>query len=161
MKKIPLTQGKYAIVDDEDFTFLNRLSWLYQKCIKKSGCISEGANNPLTNMDMAFFLVNKRNDQKLCEVVHINHNGLDYRKDNLKLMTLAEVRNWKLKRKNTKSIYKGLWQHKETGLWYAEITKEKKRYRSTCFKTEIEACKWYNQKSLELYGQHAYQNKIV
>ena len=31
MKEIPLTQGKFAIIDDEDYNEINKYKWYYRK----------------------------------------------------------------------------------------------------------------------------------
>jgi hypothetical protein len=90
MIEIPLTQGKVALVDDEDFDFLNQWKWCAhvkshtsyaERCVWNSElkkCRYLGMHrvimNPIENM----------------EVDHINHNGLDNRKCNLRIVTHRE-----------------------------------------------------------------------
>jgi len=158
MKKIPLTQGKFAIVDDEDYPYLSRFKW---------GLDQNG--NPIRNdTQQAIKMVNLL----ICgntEITHINMNRLDCRKNNLLKVTHSQASH-RGKRKGTAiySKYQGVTyekNHWNTGKakikpWRAYITCDYKRYWLGWFKTEIEAALVYNKKAIELYGEFAYQNKI-
>ena len=87
-RRIPLTQGKYAIVDQDDFERLNKHKW----CAVKS-CNTFYAGRTI--------YVGKKNISIMMHrqilhppghlfVDHINHNGLDNRKANLRLATCAQ-----------------------------------------------------------------------
>ena len=82
MRKIKLTQGKYAIVDDEDYEYLNQWRWF----TFKNGYVWYVARE--TTIDhkrkciyMHRLIMNAVNGE--C-VDHINRNGLDNRKYNLR-----------------------------------------------------------------------------
>ncbi len=158
MKKIELPQGKYAIVDDEDYPVLSRFTWSLGED-KNKGIQKAVTTIGRRYVNMATFLIPKTREK--VEYTHLNKNGLDYRKENLKIVTAAEARHGRYqKRIDNSSGFKGVWMHRKTGLIYAEIAKEGKRYRLGCFKTPEEAAEAYNKKALELYGEFAYQNKI-
>lgn len=87
MKKIPLTQNKYAIVDDDDYDDLSQYRWTAIKSIKKDGTESyHGGRLEYSSLSRKskVVLMDKQiigNDSK---VEHINGNKLDNRKENLK-----------------------------------------------------------------------------
>ena len=94
MKEIPLTRGKVAFVDDEDFERLIKFKWcaIQNQSCKKSGNYyahrkklpfetNEGAK--IVSMHRFIFGVNGFSTK----VHHINKNGLDNRKSNLKVTT--------------------------------------------------------------------------
>ena len=161
MKKIPLTQGKFAIVDDEDFPYLNRFNWSLSNSRQPYTSIGE------TNVLMSSFLVKGKVGHKRV-VMHLNKNSLDLRKDNLVIVNDSESAHNKKKIEEklgmpTTSRHKGVMliqKGKSLGKWRARITKDKKRYWLGDFETEDEAGIAYNEKARELYGELAYQNKI-
>lgn len=172
MKKIPLTQGKFALVDDEDFVFLNRLNWSLS-VHEKRGLLQERAvlgrkikqdNRPdiRFTLDMGELLVKRHShkEETHYELWHINKNGLDYRKENLKYVPLTLINHLSRKRSNTVSKYRGVWLDKRSYRWVAQIHKDKKSYHLGHFSTEAEAAQVYNEKALELYGDLAYQNDL-
>ena len=160
MKYIKLTQNKRAIVDEEDYSYLSRFVWSFSEHIQKRRQKAITVIKRRT-FNMSDFLIDRYKKKRYpFEVTHKNKKGLDYRKDNLLVMSRAEMRQFNRKRKDNTSGYKGVWIHKKTQLSYAEIAKEGKRYRLGCFKTPQEAALAYNKKAKELYGEFAYQNKI-
>ena len=74
MKKIKLTQGKYALVDDGDFDLLKKHNWY----ISSHGY----ATSTTTPHLYMHILINKTPKGKITD--HINRNTLDNRRKNLR-----------------------------------------------------------------------------
>lgn len=164
MKKISLTKGKFAIVDNEDYPYLNRFNWI----------INEGrvrrSDVKVISLTMPSMLIKGK---YCCEIMHINNNRLDCRKKNLKVVGHSIVTN-KSKHKSNAiySKYKGVTKNQPNSKkWRAycgsneivigENGKRKyKRIDLGYFDKEKDAAIAYNEKVRELYGEFAYQNKI-
>jgi len=164
MKKIPLTQGKYAIVDDEDYSYLNRLKW---HCIEIEGVGYNFKIPALTLLSVdkkksfQFPMVNlliriKPN----MVVIHKNKNSLDCRKSNLAQTLKGGKVHYSRKIKGTYSKFRGVHWDKSVNKWRSSIMKDSKSYFLGYSDSEITLAKRYNKKARELYGEFAYQNKI-
>ena len=170
MKKIPLTQGKYAIVDDGDYPYLSRFDWYASeyKGIERVQLRLRGLNNTnqlsqsLSKVTIYIeqFIMRAKNG---CVYIHLNKNGLDVRKENLVLSSIQHALQRGKKRENTTSQYKGVCFNKKHkgNKWLAQVCKNNKHYSVGYFLTEAEAGLAYNKKAKELYGELAYQNKII
>ena len=102
MKYIPLTQGKFTIVDDEDFEWLNKHKWCaYWNNYTKSFYAarhSKRVNGKQYTVYMAREILGlNRGDKRQAD--HIDHNTLDNRRLNLRIVT-AQQNGWN--RKNAK-----------------------------------------------------------
>ena len=92
-------------------------------------------------------------------VDHINGNGLDNRKDNLRLATPEENKHNSRKRGGRgQSKYKGVTLDKKKNQWRVRIGYKGKRIFLGCFDDEIEAAKAYDGSAKELYGEYARLN---
>jgi len=88
MRKIKLTQGKYALVDDEDFEYLNQWNWYAGE--NRSGFFA--ARGEFNGKNMNKILMHRviMNCEKGKVVDHIDHNTLNNQKSNLRNCTTAE-----------------------------------------------------------------------
>ena len=158
MKEIHLTQGKVALVDDEDYEWLSQWKW----CATRT---------PYTYYAMRSRWVNgKDKTTKMHRVImdappgmhvdHINHNGLDNRKENMRVCTRTEnIRNSRKQRRCT-SEYKGVCWHKHRNKWITRITADKKSKYLGYFKKETDAALAYNLAALKYFGEFANINAI-
>lgn len=151
MKEIPLTRGKVAIVDDEDYEYLSQWKWY---------CENSGYARRTFNSVSVLMHVLLMNYPEKGQIDHINGNKLDNRRSNLRICSHQENNRNKSKAKGKTSKYKGVWFDKSRNRWQAYIDHEYKRYHLGRFKTEIEAAKAYNKKAKELFGQFAKLNKV-
>lgn len=105
MKLIPLTRGKFAIVDDDDFDCLNCFCW---HCTKqgRAGRIERrsGSRKPYTILMHRQILRARRG----VEVDHINLNPLDNRKENLRLATFSQNQWNRRVYRNSSTRFKGV-----------------------------------------------------
>jgi len=158
MKKIPLTQGKYTIVDDEDYESLSQHKW-YAK--KQSGTYYAVRNVTVSTKKQKTIRMHRviMDAPSGMEVDHINHDGLDNRKSiNLRLCDKhGNQRNQRI-RKGTTSKYKGVHWQKEGRLWVAQAKRDGKQYYLGCSKNEIVAAKKYDTFVKDHYGEYAYLN---
>jgi hypothetical protein len=112
---IPLSQGQFAIVDDDDFEKINTYKW----CIKKTShnLYAKRVFNMKT-IDMHRFIMNP----KIGYVIdHINGDGLDNRKENLRICTHSEnMKNIKVRKDNTSGV-RGIHWQKKANKWHCQI----------------------------------------
>ena len=87
-------------------------------------------------------------------VDHINHNGLDNRKSNLRICTQAEnTRNATIPYNNT-SGYKGISWSNEANKWHTYITYNKRRINLGYFNTKEEAIQARKNAEIEYFGEY-------
>lgn len=149
-KKCPIIKG-YALVDDEDFEWLNQWKWHLLNCREKKYAIKTGGKT-MHRLIMQ--------TPKGMETDHINGNGLDNRRSNLRICAnFQNQMNRKIGKNNT-SGFKGVYWDKKNNEWYSSIMFNYKSYYLGRFNERIEAAKAYNQKAIELFGGFARLNKI-
>ncbi|MEX0596197.1 MAG: HNH endonuclease, partial [Candidatus Paceibacterota bacterium] len=159
MRKIKLTQGKFAIVDDEDYERINQFKWYYDKGRARRNIPASENDGKRTFYYMHWGIIGKPEND--LEVDHINQNSIDNRKENLRFATHAEnTRNAKLREDNTSGI-RGVGFHEYSGLWYAQISIDGASKRIGYFKEKIDAIKAYNNAAIEYYGEFAQLNEII
>lgn len=148
-KEIPLTQGKVALVDAEDYEKLSDFKWSYDGRYARR----TDKENKKVYMHRVILEAGKG------EIVdHINRNKLDNRKSNLRKASYQQnSSNSKLHRHNT-SGYRGVYRWKN--YWRAAVTYEGKQISCGYYETKEEAAQAYNEKARELFGEFAYVNKV-
>jgi hypothetical protein len=158
MKKIKLTQGKYAIVDDEDFDNLNRFKWYAHR--KRNSSVFYAAGRPIMEdgrrkwTRMHSYLVKSSVGM---QTDHRNGNGLDNKRKNLRAATHGEnIRNRGKTKRNT-SGFKGVYRIKGSKKWRAAFY-DKKYIHLGCFEDKASAAKAYDNAAKKLHGEFANLN---
>lgn len=156
MKKIPLTQGLYALVDDEDFEMLNQHNWSATRNKKVWYAMrKQGTPTGRRSIKMHQMLF-----PGAVEIDHKNRDGLDNRRCNLRPATGSQNMANRGMMKNNTSGYVGVSPHRQSGKWRAVI-RCLGRYESLgLFYDPKEAAKVYNERAKKLFGTFAHLNSI-
>jgi len=159
-KEIQLTQGKVAIVDDEDFEYLNQFRWCANQ--KKNNRFyayrGKKINGKYTMIYLHRFIL-KIIDKKIF-VDHANMDTLDNRKINLRICSHSQNQMNKQIQKNNSSSFKGVHFDKRCNKFFAVITLNRKRIWCGYYIDPIDAAKAYNEAALKYHGEFAKLNKI-
>jgi len=158
-KEIPLTQGFVALVDDEDYERCMKYKWHVSKHKDCRTLYAKGyggtSNGKYITLSLHRFILNP---PKNMQTDHINCNGLDNRKANLRIVTSIQNKQNVNKYENNNSKYKGVCWHKRNKKWIAQICHNKKRIYLGLFTSKIEAARTYDKKAKELFGEFAKLN---
>jgi len=135
MKKIALTQDKFALVDDDDFEKINKYKWHVRKDRNKWYALRDiGKPGKRKHIHMHRFIMNTPEGM---ETDHINNDGLDNRKSNLRVCTKNQNMHNAEKRADNTSGMKGVYWHKAAKRWHVRI-KVNKKYISLGYFDNIE-----------------------
>lgn len=160
MATIQLKTGGYtAIVDDEDVDRLAHFRWRPQKksCGKVYAISRIVVNGKQSTIRMHRLIMNAPSG---VEVDHRNHNGLDNRKENLRLATdLQNARNKRKSHSYFTSRFKGV-HRTERGYWKSGIRVNGTQINIGTFDDELLAAAAYNFKAKELFGEFACLNQV-
>lgn len=160
VKEIPLTKGYIALVDDEDYEWLMQWKWHYEDSEVGYARSFEKVDGRQVQFKMHQKIMEQCGHNLTgFEVDHVDGNGLNNRKSNLRLATrIQNARNRKVNKNNT-SGYKGvsLLPH---GRWISYITHQKRRITIGLYDTREEAARAYNEVATILHGEFARLNNL-
>lgn len=119
MKEIALTQGMAALVDDEDYEYLSQFKWQVMvrsytsyavRCLWKEG-----------KQYASYMHRELMNNPKGLQIDHIDGNGLNNQKSNLRLCTTSQNQMNSKPRKNTQSGFKGVRWNRSNKKWESSL----------------------------------------
>lgn len=157
MKRIPLTQGKYAIVDDDDYEELKQYKWYphhaFNLCyaVRHTKCVK--GERGLVYMHRQIL-----NAPKGVMVDHKNRKGLDNRKQNIRLCNNSKNQGNSKKQSNNTSGFKGVSWHKNKKMWIAHIRINGKLRHLGYFDDCVKAAKSYDEAAKDYFGKYALLN---
>ncbi len=159
MKEIKLTKGYVALVDDADYEWLNQWKWF---SATRRGMVYANRNDKRNagkqrTIAMHRLILGITGVDDLGD--HIDGNGLNNQRANLRKCTRQENTLNRRKIKYGISMYKGVRVNKK-GKIHAVITFDKKRIFLGNFKTEPEAAKAYNNAAKIYHGEFAQLNSL-
>jgi hypothetical protein len=160
MKLIPLTQGLFAVVDDEDYERVNMYSWYAHKD-KKRGTFyaSRGARKnegKKTTIRMHNEVMGKL--MPGMEIDHKSGDGLDNRRKNLRVCTHSQNTANKRKGVSNRSGFKGVSWHAGANKWESSIRRNNKEKYLGHFNCVVKAAQAYDAAAVDIFGEYACLN---
>lgn len=152
MMTIKLTQGKVAFIDDCDFQEISAYKW---------HALTDGYN---------WYAARKRDGKQFrmhnqlmvppvgCFVDHLDGNGLNNQRRNMRVCSHAQNMANTKKKKNNKSGFKGVCWKKKNKKWVSQI-KSGRVIHLGLFTDKIEAAMAYDEAALRIHGPFALTNK--
>jgi hypothetical protein len=152
MKEIELTQGKVAIVDDDDYEWLNQWKWHFHNGYAVR-----------TECEKRKFKTISMHAQILgwsfgVDVDHLDLNKLNNTRSNLRKCTHSQNQHNRSKYANNISGYKGVFWHKHEKKWQAAIKANGKIIYLGYYADAQDAARAYDAAALKYHGEFARLN---
>lgn len=152
--RVPLTQGKFAVIDAADAAEVGRFNW---SAIEDNRTFYAKAYIDGRSIPLHQFLMG------LCEGKNPDHrdnDGLNNRRSNLRFATLSQNQANKRRSVNNRSGYKGVHEAniRAPKRWRASITKAGKFTSLGYFYSPEEAARAYDKAACALHGEFARLN---
>lgn len=153
---IPLTSGKVAVIDFDDFEKIRPHKWF---ALKKGnrwyaarwtgipGKINEPMHRFLTDAPLG------------TEVDHYDGDSLNNQRRNLRVCSRVQnARAFRVKAADTTSKFRGVSWDNTRAKWFSKIESEGKQFPLGRFDNEEDAARAYDKKARELFGEWASPN---
>jgi hypothetical protein len=140
--------GLVALVDDEDYLWLRQWNWSAVSTQRLNGGYAMRRDNQSGKTILMHRII--LDAPEGIEVDHINGNGLDNRRANLRLVTVQQNRQNRSKGRNNQTGFKGVTFDKKSGKWVMSLR--------VLFDSAEEAAQVYDRLAAIVYGEHANTN---
>jgi hypothetical protein len=159
---VALTLGYHAIIDAEDAQVVGKFNW--RALVKKrkdggircvyavSSCRDENAKGKTIYLHRIIVCPNDE-----MHVDHVNGDGLDNRRSNLRAATPSQNRMNQKVRRDSKSGVKGVYFDARRRVWTASIKVNGKKFSLGSFALASDAAQAYASASLRLHGEFGAQ----
>jgi hypothetical protein len=161
MKKLKLSNcADYALVDTEDYEGLLPYAWRKNAqgyAVRRVYTrISKGVRHA-KDIRMHRQIMGEPEGM---EVDHVDNNGLNNQKNNLRVATHWQNLANRALQKNNTSGYRGVSWSKQAGKWWAQLYIDSKTVHLGLFDDIEDAAKAYNEAAIERYGEFARLNEL-
>lgn len=157
MKQIPLTQGCFTTVDDDDFEILSAFKW----CVEIGGSTLYAVRGTYINgkkqLQFMHRVILGITDSRI-HVDHIDHNGLNNTRSNIRPCTHLTNSQNMLSKKNSSSAFVGVSWCNRTRRWVAQIRYDGKNHGLGHYNSEYDAALVRDLAAKEHFGEFAYLN---
>jgi hypothetical protein len=151
MKLIPLTRGYSAMVDDADYVTLNQHLWYAD--VRPNGSVYAVRSVGQSIERMHRVVIGASPDR---DVDHIDHNGLNNQRSNLRECTMSQNLHNRQRFENN-SGYVGVYMN-SYGRWRGVVCQNRKRHYAGTFDTPEEAARARDKLAVALFGDYATLN---
>lgn len=155
---VPLTQGKFAVVDAVDYDFLMQWKWMAQRVRTTYGFRWYARRHdgwPKRKMVSMYRVVAERVGIKLRECDHWDRDGLNNIRANLRSATHKQNCSNRTKSAGKTSRFKGVCWHKKGKKWRAAIKVGYKSFWLGQFSNEEDAANAYAKAAKRMFGEFA------
>lgn len=153
---IPLSNGSFTLIDIDNFDVVCTHRWHLNKKDRSTSYAASVIDGEKIKLHQ---LLLGKIDGFIVD--HINGDGLDNRRSNLRLVTQSQNHMNQKKRKDGTSPFKGVGWDKIKGKWRAFIRKDGFQITIGHFNSEEEAALAYDQKAKKLFGEFARTNSDI
>jgi hypothetical protein len=165
VRTVQLGKGKSTLVDEADWLIVSQLTWYAVRSDRKPATgpehwyarhsISKTPGQPMRCIYLHRHLIAAPTGM---HVDHRNGDGLDNRRENIRLCTKTENKR-NVRTSWGASKFKGVCFDKTRGTWKAHLmSKDRRRIHIGRFPTEIEAAQAYDEAVIREYGEFACTN---
>jgi hypothetical protein len=157
MKKIKLTQNKFALVSDIDYAYLNQFKW-YSLHIRDVFYAVRKVNKKTILMHRV--ILERMGFTNFKQGDHRDRNSLNDQRRNLRVATHGENQQNKNKQCNNTSGYKGVIWDRVHGKWLARIKVGGLVKCAGSFTNKLDAAKAYNDAAKKYHKEFARLNPV-
>lgn len=144
---------KEILIDDEDWTLVSNHNWCVRK-IHKTFYAFTTTRKPFSMHRLIL-------GAKKGEIVdHIDRNGLNNQRTNIRICNTSKNAVNALYPKRTTTNYRGVWKNEKKNRWHSRIRTSEGRLYLGSFLTAEEAAIAYNKAALKYHGDFAILNEV-
>lgn len=153
---IPLTRGKVAVIDFDDFEKVRPYKWHARKAPRNCWYADHRFGKYGYLMPMHRLILDAPPGSL---VDHEDGDGLNNRRSNIRVCTKAQNgQAHRIKTPGGTSKFRGVYRYKRDSIWVAQLGTKTENFYLGRFDSEEDAARAYDAKARELFGEYAAPN---